>query len=177
MTRLHNAFLSLLHIWQGLKDENLHWQSNRHEQQARLRHAQALADQALTAELAQKTAQLAHDLTLLKTQHDTELELLKTRCQQDIKDYRHYLKSLDQLKQSIAASYRHLPEAVVFTIHHHAKQLLNQMWECDDFQQKMHYEMQLLHFMTTVHDEARLHKEGQGQSRLPEKTLSLLQQD
>ncbi|MDD5272096.1 MAG: hypothetical protein PHU14_05190 [Methylovulum sp.] len=175
MKLLNNPFLSLLNIWHSLKKADLDWHTEHHGQQAQLRHTHALAEQALAAELAKRTAELTHDIALLKTRQDTELELLKTRCQQDIKDYQHYLRSLEQLKHAIKASYQHLPEAVAFTIHHHAKQLLNQMWECNDFQQKMHYELQLLTFMTTVHEEAQLHKEGKDQGSLPEKTLNLLQ--
>jgi hypothetical protein len=47
--------------------------------------------------------------------------------------------------------------------------------KADDFQQKMHYEMQLITFMTTVHEEARLHLAGEAKATLPEKTLHLLQ--
>ena len=103
--------------------------------------------------------------------------MFKTKCKQDIKDYKQYLASLDQLKRSIQASYKHLPEAVAFTIHHHAKHLLNQMWEAKDFEQKMQHEIQLIKFMTTVHEDARLHLEkGATNEKLPERTLSLIQQ-
>lgn len=176
MNFLKNWTLQLLGLWHSAKSEQLAWQTAHHDQQARLKQAQVLAQQALAAELSKKAAQLEHELALLQTQQDTELSLLKTRCQQDIKDYQQYLKALEQLKAAIKTSYRHLPEAVAFTIHHHAKQLLNQMWECENFQEKMHYEMQLLNFMTTVHEEARLHLEGNGETALPEKTLKLLQQ-
>jgi len=101
--------------------------------------------------------------------------MFKTRCKQDIKDYKQYLAALDQLKRSIQASYTHLPEAVAFTIHHHAKHLLNQMWEAEDFEQKMHHEIQLINFMTTVHEDARLHLDGASTEKLPERTLSLIQ--
>ena len=86
------------------------------------------------------------------------------------------MASLDQLKCSIQANYTHLPAAVAFTIHHHAKHLLNQMWEAESFEQKMQHEIQLINFMTTVHEDARLHLEGAAAGKLPEKTLSLIQQ-
>lgn len=173
MSILKKLALPLLRLWHSMKEENLNWRLDHHGQQIRLRHAHQLAEQALAAELAKKTTQLEHELALMKAQQDTELNLLKTRCQQDIKDYQQYLKALEQLKASIQNSYRQLPEAVAFTIHHHAKQLLNQMWECGDYQQKMLYEMQLLNFMTTLHEEAQLAQREGGV--LPEKTLGLLQ--
>ena len=64
---------------------------------------------------------------------------------------------------------------MAFTIHHHAKHLLNLMWEAEDFEQKMHYEMQLINFMTTVHEDARMYLEGATVEKLPEKTMRLIQ--
>ncbi|WP_338324004.1 hypothetical protein [Candidatus Methylobacter oryzae] len=163
----------LLH---SVKDENLKWRQANQHSQAKLKHARVLAEKALEAELKKKSVQLEHDINLLKTKHNAELSMFKTKCKQDIKDYKQYLVALDQLKSSIQASYTHLPEAVAFTIHHHAKYLLNKMWEAEDFEQKIQHEMELIRFMTTVHEDARLHLEGGSVESLPEKTLSLIQQ-
>ncbi|MDO9140999.1 MAG: hypothetical protein Q7U38_11815 [Methylobacter sp.] len=158
----------------SLKDKKLQWrEANQHREDA-LKHAHALSEEALAAELKKKSEQLNHDIRLLKTQHNAELSMFKTKCKQDIKDYKQYLASLDQLKSSIQASYTHLPEAVAFTIHHHAKQLLNTMWEAEDIEQKMQHEMQLIRFMTTVHEDARLYLEGKSADNLPERTLDLI---
>jgi hypothetical protein len=166
----------LVKLFHSVKDENLQWQKNNQDQQVKLKHARVLAEKTLAAELKKKSIQLEHEITLLQTKNDSELSMFKTRCKQDIKDYKQYLASLDQLKRSIQASYTHLPEAVAFTIHHHAKHLLNQMWEAEDFEQKMRYEMLLIKFMTTVHEDARLYLEGTNIGKLPERTLSLIQQ-
>jgi ABC-type Zn uptake system ZnuABC Zn-binding protein ZnuA len=101
--------------------------------------------------------------------------MFKTRCRQDVEDYKQYLASLDQLKQSIRNSYTHLPESVAFTIHHHAKYLLHKMWEAEEFEEKMRHEMQLIQFMTAVHEDARQYLEGASAEQLPQKTLSLIQ--
>lgn len=163
-------------FFQTLKTENINWQLANQDQQLQLKQAKVLAASNLEAELKKKSVELAHAIELLQTKQNTELWLLKTKCKQDIKDYKQYLAALDQLKRSIQASYTHLPEAVAFTIHHHAKQLLNQMWEAEDFEQKMQHELRLIQFMTTVHEEARLHLENASVGALPEKTLSLIQQ-
>ena len=168
-----NKIIKLFH---SVKDENLKWQLANQGDQTKLKHARVLAEKALEAELKKKSVQLEHDISLLKTKHDTELSMFKTKCQQDVKDYKQYLAALDQLKSSIQASYTHLPEAVAFTIHHHAKYLLNKMWEAEDFEQKMQHEMQLIRFMTTVHEDARLYLEGATTDNLPERTLNLIQQ-
>jgi hypothetical protein len=176
MTTLKAWFFTLIKLSHSVKDENLQWQKTNQDQQIRLKHARVLAAKTLEAELKKKSVQLEHEITLLRSKNDAELSMFKTKCKQDIKDYKQYLTSLDQLKRSIQASYKHLPEAVAFTIHHHAKHLLNQMWEAEDFEQKMQHEIRLIKFMTTVHEDARLHLEGATTEKLPERTLSLIQQ-
>jgi hypothetical protein len=176
MTTLKNLVFTLLKLFHSVKDENLQWKTANQDQQVKLKHTRVLAAKTLEAELKKKSLRLEHEITLLRTKNDAELSMFKTRCKQDIKDYKQYLASLDQLKRSIQASYTHLPEAVAFTIHHHAKHLLNQMWETEDFEQKMQHEIQLINFMATVHEDARLHLEGASIEKLPERTLGLIQQ-
>jgi len=165
---------NIIKLFHSVKDQNLKWHLANQGDQAKLKHGRVLAEKALEAELKKKSVQLEHDISLLRTKHDAELSMFKTKCRQDVKDYKQYLAALDQLKASIQASYTHLPEAVAFTIHHHAKYLLNKMWEAEDFEQKMQHEMQLIRFMTTVHEDARLHLEGETTDNLPERTLNLI---
>lgn len=167
---------NIVELWHSVKDSNLHWQANNQEQVAQLRHARVLAEKALEAELKKRSVQLEHEIILLRTQNDAELAMYKTKCNQDVKDYKQYLEALDQLKRSIQNSYTHLPEAVAFTIHHHAKFLLNKMWEAEDFEEKMQYEIRLIKFMTTVHEDARSYLEGATSEKFPENTLSLIQE-
>lgn len=167
------AATRLLH---AIKDENLNWQGRNQAKLIQLKHAQTLADEALLAELKIKAVQLEHDIDLLKTQNASELALFKTKCQQDLQDYQRYLEALDQLKRSIQNSYSHLPEALAFTIHHHAKQLLNRMWETQDFAEKIALERQLIRFMTAIHEDASLKRQNGGTESLPLKTLGILQQ-
>ena len=175
MMTFKNRIFNWVKLFHLVKDENLQWKTTNQDQQIKLKQARVLAEKNLEAELKKKSVQLAHEITLLRNKNDTELSMFKTRCKQDIKDYKQYLASLDQLKRSIQASYTHLPEAVAFTIHHHAKHLLNQMWEAKDFEQKMQHEIQLIQFMTTVHEDSRLNLEGTITQKLPERTLSLIQ--
>jgi len=175
MTEFKKRVMNIVNIFHSIKDENLQWQETNQDQQSRLKQARILAEKELEAELKKRSVQLMHDINLLKTQHETELSMFKTKCKQDIKDYDDYLKSLDQLKRSLQACFTHLPEAVAFTIHHHAKYLLHKMWEADNYEQKILTEMQLITFMTTVHEDSRAYLEGKAAGQLPENTLRLLE--
>ena len=159
------------------RDEHLHWRLSRQQSLAELRQAQALAEQALVAQLRKQTQELAHELEVSKAKHNNRLEMVKIQCQQDLKDYQQYLQSLDRLKESLRSSYAHLPEAVSFTIHHHAKQLLNRMWEAEDTQQKLKIEMQLLEFMNAVHEDSQASLQAGGGASMPQKALAVMDAD
>ncbi|MGZ4959262.1 MAG: hypothetical protein ACXV7J_08420 [Methylomonas sp.] len=177
--------MSLIARWLGdalkflrrSRDENLQWQLARHDEVAELRQARALAEQALVAQLRKQAQQLAHELAVERARNSNELAMVKIQCKQDLKDYQQYLQSLDRLKESLRSSYVHLPEAVAFTIHHHAKQLLNRMWEAEDVQQKLKIEMQLLQFMTAVHEDSQASLQGSGSDSLPQKALAFIDAD
>lgn len=156
------------------KEQYLHWQLQTQDEKARLKAVRALSEQELQAKLKKQQLLLEHELALLKTKHKTELDMLKIKSRQDIRDYREYLQSLDQLKITIANKYSHLPEAMTFMIHHHAKHLLNQMWESDDLQEKINKELQLIQFMTSINDDIRAAAENETKELLPLKTLELL---
>jgi len=153
------------------RDDNLRWRRARQQDEAALRQAQTLAEQALAAELRKQAQLLEHELAVLKTRNHNELEMVKIQCQQDLQDYKQYLQSLDTLKSSLRQSYAHLPEAVAFTLHHHAKQLLNRMWESQQAEEKMKTELQLLQFMAAVHEDSVT---GLQHGGMPEKALGLI---
>jgi hypothetical protein len=176
MPWLSERILGLVDLLHSIKDRDLYWRENNQAHQAELKQQRILAEKALEAELKKRSVELEHEIDLLKTRHAAEMSMYKTRCKQDIKDYRHYLDSLDRLKESIQKSYSHLPESIALTIHHHAKHLLHNMWEAEDHEQKIRYEMELIRFMTAVHEDARLHLESAGLRKLPESTLNLLRQ-
>lgn len=177
MKYLKQQFDHFINLIYSIKDKNLDWQSANQAQQLKLLQTRTLAKKSLEAELTKKSTQLAHEIALLKTQQNAELAMLKTRCKEDIKDYGHYLESLNELKRTIQHSYAHLPDAINLTIHHHAKSLLNQLWEAEKLEDKIKYEAQLIKFMTTVHEEARLFRSGTHVENLPEKTLRLINRE
>ncbi len=174
MSVIERFLQQLQAFWRRSRDENLQWQLSRQDEVAYLRQERALAEQALAAELKKKAQQLTHELAVTQTRYDNELAMVKVQCKQDLQDYQHYLESLDKLKDSLRHSYSHLPEAVAFTIHHHAKQLLNRLWEAGDEQEKLKVEMQLLHFMAAVHEDSQAALVARENHALPRKTLAFL---
>jgi hypothetical protein len=177
MSKIQRIFDHLALSLYSIKDKNLEWQKNNQDQQIQLSHQRILAEKNLAAELAKKSVQLVHEIDLLKTHQQAELTKAKTRCKEDLKDYQQYLESLNQFKQILKTSYAHLPDAIALTIHHHAKSLLNSMWEAESLEEKIGYETRLIEFIKTLHQEAGLCSTEIPTNRLPEKTLKLISQD
>ncbi len=166
-----------VNYWQRRRDQNLQWCLGRHDDVTELRRAKAMAEQALVAQLKKQAQQLAHDLAVNKIRNVNDLAMVKVQCKQELKDYQQYLQSLDRLKESLRNSYSHLPEAVAFTIHHHAKQLLHRMWEAEEGHEKMKVEMQLLQFMAAVHEDSRAALQGETNDGLPQNALAFIDAD
>ena len=174
MSILERWLSARLRFLRNTRNEDLNWRLARQQDVAALREAKKLAEQALVAQMKKQAQQLAHELALGAAKNNTELAMLKIQCKQDLKDYQQYLESLDKLKLSLRENFAHLPEAVAFTIHHHAKQLLNRMWETQDLQEKLKVEMQLIQFMTAVHEDSVNALSGDAKQMLPQKTLDFI---
>ncbi len=164
-----------MNLFNSAKSENLRWQQEKQQEIYSLKRNKEQAKQTLQAELEKQKAEFAFQLAKLKQQHETSLTMFKAECEQQIRDYKQYLDSIDQLKTLIQKNYSHLPDAVSLTIHHHAKQILKQMWECQDFEEKLQHETRLINLMTTVHQDT-LESADTSHSRpqLPERTLKLI---
>ncbi len=164
-----------MNLFNSAKSENLRWQQEKQQEIFSLKTNKERAKQALQAELDKQKAEFAFQLEKIKQQHETSLTMLKAECEQQIRDYKQYLGSIDQLKTLIQKNYSHLPDAVSLTIHHHAKQILKQMWECQDVEEKLQHETRLIDLMTTVHQDTLESKNaGHPGTQLPTRTLELI---
>jgi len=157
-----------------LLEQHLNWQTQTLEKRLHYKKNKRLVEKDLEALLKKRQLILEHELNLIKSQNQSELALLKIRHKQDIKDYRNYLKALDQLKNKIRDHYQHLPEAMIFTIHHHAKNLLNKIWETDDLHEKINNERQFIAFMTTLQNDLNANPKNDDLNEYPTDTLKLI---
>ncbi|MCD2449269.1 hypothetical protein GO003_002555 [Methylicorpusculum oleiharenae] len=158
----------------ALLEQHLDWQTQILEKRLHYKKNKRLVEKDLEALLKKRQLILDHELNLIKSQNQSELALLQIRHKQDIKDYRDYLKALDQLKNRIREHYQQLPEAMIFTIHHHAKNLLNKMWETDDLHEKIINEQLFVSFMTTLHNDLNELPKNDERNEYPADTLKLI---
>ena len=164
-----------MNLFLSAKSENLRWQQEKQQQIYSVKRNKERAKQTLQAELQKQKAEFVFQLTKMKQQHETSLTMFKAECEQQVRDYKQYLDSIDQLKSLIQKNYSHLPDAVSLTIHHHAKQILKQMWECQDIEEKLQHETRLIDLMTTVHQDTLDSVDAShSDTQLPKRTLELI---
>ncbi len=138
-----------------------------------LKRRQAESELSLEMERRRRLLQLEHELEVLKRKQQFELSLLEQKQAQDRRDYQRYLQAVDQLQEQLRHAFRHAPEVIVLTIHHHAKQLLDRMWEAEDLHQRLQREQEFVKFLTTVYEDT-LQAQGDGQPLLPQRALRLM---
>ncbi|HHJ39414.1 MAG: hypothetical protein AXA67_08865 [Methylothermaceae bacteria B42] len=130
----------------------------------------------LSLEMARRKRllEMEFELERIKRQQQTDLEQLESKLDQDLRDYQRYLKAVDDLQDQIRQSFTHAPDVIVLTIHHHAKQLLDQMWSTDDLHERLQREREFVKFLTTVYEDTLQSQPGDSQPLLPRRALKLI---
>ena len=142
-----------------------------------LHRRQAEVDLELEAERRKRQLALEQELERMRRQFQLELTLLERKQQQELQDYERYLAAVDQLRTQLRQAFVHAPEVIVLTIHHHAKQLLDRMWEAEDLHQRLQREQEFVKFLTTVYEDTLQAASADGEeSLLPRRALRLMLQ-
>jgi HEAT repeats len=103
-----------------------------------------------------------------------EVERKKLQSEAEIKNYRDFLNAIDELKDQLIEFYPNMPKPEVLVIHHHAKELLNGMWNSENPEESLTYRKRFVQFLTVVSEDVNLAVLQREQNRfltLPEKVL------
>jgi len=168
-----NLTTRLLEWVRALRQEGRSWRREEALATLELRRRQAEAELALEAERRRRLLELEHELEVLKRRQQLELTLLERKQAQDLRDYQRYLEAVDQLQEQLRQAFAHAPEVIVLTIHHHAKQLLDRMWEAEDLHQRLQREQEFVKFLTTVYEDTLQAGNDDG-PLLPRRALRLM---
>jgi hypothetical protein len=147
----------------AIRSENLEWRRRKADEIAGLRKKHRLLDMELEHELAKREIELREEIKRIEMQE-----------QSVTRDYKEFLHEIDQLKGRIITTFTNMPKPMALLIHHHAKQMLNEMWQADDLNERLAHEQKLLNFMSVIYDDTlRLSYEGE-LARLPMKTIEFM---
>ncbi len=128
----------------------------------------------LEKERRKRLLEMEYELERIKRQQQMALSQLESKLEQDFHDYQQYLRAVDDLRGQIRQSFVHAPEVIVLTIHHHAKQLLEQMWNARDLHERLQREREFVKFLTCVYEDTLQTRQPENQPLLPRRALKLI---
>jgi hypothetical protein len=125
----------------------------------------------LQEQIQKREAEIQQELNKLALEYEGELERIKMKVAQE--NYANFLKELDAMKTQIVAAFKSATPITALLIHRHASELLNQMWNEEDLDERKDLEGRLLDLFSSVTDDVvTLKLSEEGTYYLPEKTLS-----
>ncbi len=119
-------------------------------------------------------AEIAHEIELLKIKFAGETVRAKEREARITEDYKEFLDQIDELKGHIAETFPDMPKALALVIHHHAKQLIDEMWRNSDVDDQSLCRARLAHFLTVVFDDTTEVFLDDEKPKIPTRTLKLI---
>ncbi|BCX89553.1 type III secretion protein O [Methylomarinovum tepidoasis] len=165
----------LRRILREIRGERRRWRRERETDLLALRRRQVEVELDLEAEKRRRQLHLEQELERMRRQFELELTLLEKKQEQDLRDYERYLAAVDQLQVQLRHAFSQAPEVIVLTLHHHAKRLLDRMWEAEDLQQRLQREQEFVKFLTTVYEDTLQATTTEGtEPLLPRRALRLM---
>jgi seryl-tRNA synthetase len=159
----------------AVKSSNTQWMENNLDTIYKNREKQEMLELDLQEQIQKRKAEIQQDLNKLSLEYEGELEQVKMKVAQETKNYANFLKELDAMKAEIVAVFKSTTPITALLIHRHASELLNQMWNEADLDQRKVLEGRLLDVFSSVTDDVVTLKSSEdGTYYLPEKTLKLI---
>lgn len=139
------------------------------EQKARFRSISELRREKISHK-----AEIAHEIDLLKIKFAEETVRAKERESRITQDYKEFLDQIDEMKGHIAETFPDMPKALALVIHHHAKQLIDELWRSSDVDGQSLCRARLAHFLTVVFDDTTEVFIDEEKPKIPTRTLKLI---
>jgi DNA-binding XRE family transcriptional regulator len=141
------------------------------------REKKELLEINLQGQIKIRQAEIQHEAQRVALERSLEIERLKMKLEHDTRNYKDFLEALDSMKKQMQTFFNDITPSLVKLIHHHASNLLDQMWNEGDLAKRKIFEKQLIELLSSVNDDVIAFQASQdGAYRLPEKTLKLIRE-
>ncbi len=119
-------------------------------------------------------AELEQELQMLKVRFAAEIERKKEEEQRATNDYKEFLDSIGEMKQKMLATFPDMPKSIVYSIHHHAKYLLDEIWKSSDEASQVKSRSRFADFLMAVYNDTANALVSEQELKLPKETLKLI---
>ena len=122
-----------------------------------------------------RESELEGELKLLQETLSGKIERKREEEKRKIQDYKEFLDSIDEMKQKLLETFSDMPTPMVHVIHHHAKQLIDDMWKTQDDRNQAIARTRFTDFLMAVYNDTTHALVENQQLKLPTKTLEIVQ--
>lgn len=167
MSNLYAAFdlaRFVINFVAGLRNGDTEWQKQKLNEIAELNKIKQIHKENLD-----------HELNMLKCKHDGELLRLQESERRLFNDYKDYLDSLDEMKVQLLNTFTNMPKPLIHILHHHAKQIVDEMYKVNDRNSQVMIKARLSEFFKTIYSDTAKAIKCNGNYNLPEETLKLIE--
>jgi hypothetical protein len=119
-------------------------------------------------------ATIEHELEMLKIKFGQELIRERENQSRITRDYKEFLDSLDEMKERVKQTFVNMPPPMVFIIHNHARELLDDCWRNSDERAREICKTRLTDLMLIVYEDAQQAMIDKSDIKIPKKTLELI---
>lgn len=159
----------------SIRSANTQWMEKNIEGIYKSRERKETLELDLQKEIRTRRSKIEHELEMLSAEQSGELEKLKMKIDRDVRSYSDFLDELDAMKSQIVAAFPEAPPPIALLIHRHASELLNQMWQENNIEQRRILEGKLIDLMSSVNSDVQALKEQESSSySTPENALKLI---
>jgi hypothetical protein len=122
-------------------------------------------------------AEIEQELNILKIKFNEELVRVREKETRDTRDYKEFLDSIDEMKIKIIQTFPDMPKPTAYVIHHHAKQLLDEIWRNSDERTRQIDCVKLADFLAVVYDDTTQLMLGESTVKFPKKTIEFIRNE
>lgn len=159
----------------AIKSTNTRWMERNLDDIYKNRQKKEMLELELKRHISIRKAEIQQELKKLELEHQGEIEKATMKVEQETRNYENFLTELDAMKTQIMAAFKNTPPIIALLIHRHASEVLNQMWNEDNLEQRKKLEGRLLDLFSSVNDDVIILKAStDGTYYFPEKTVRLI---
>jgi hypothetical protein len=159
----------------AVKSTNTQWMEKNIDSIYQNRQKKEMLELELKRQISIRKAEIQQELNKIELEHQSEIEKVRMKVEQEARNYENFLTELDAMKTQIMSAFNNIPPVVALLIHRHASEVLNQMWNEDNIDQRKKLEGRLLDLLSSVNDDVIMLKSSvDGKYYFPEKTVKLI---
>ncbi|MBD2776401.1 hypothetical protein [Iningainema tapete] len=165
----------LMDFINAIRDKNLEWYEKTADRTKALKEKNELSSVQIEQAIKKSVQDFEQEIALKKITYDQQMENAKLKAKKTMQKYEKFLEEIDELRNRIQEFYPNMPLPLVSLIHHHASQLLDEMWQASENKRELNCKKEFIQFLTVVYEDTDP-TALKGNPRLPLRILKYIEE-